>query len=170
MPYQTAIFHLARNESFRIRLIQCSPNDDFEILGVRKHRGKRRKCWLHQHFLLFLQGFLKSSFSGSLKLGIGFSRGSLDYCPIMHMTIKEVQARVSLNPFPYNPWFLRICSTALLKTPWEKEKLLVTSNFSSSHSVFYPFEEPSGILLKFKFSSANSFSLEESKICRLGKG
>ena len=86
------------------------------------------------------------------------------------MTIKEVQARVSLNPFPYNPWFLRVCSTALLKTPWEKEKLLVTSNFSSSHSVFYPFEEPSGILLKFKFSSANSFSLEESKICRLGKG
>ena len=43
------------------------------------------------------------------------------------------------NPFPNKPWFLRVCSTSLLKTLWEKEKLLVTSNFSFSHSVFYPF-------------------------------
>ena len=45
----------------------------------------------------------------------------------------------SVNPFPNKPLFLRVCSTSLLKTPWEKEKLLVTSNFSFSHSVFYPF-------------------------------
>ena len=32
-----------------------------------------------------------------------------------------------LNPFPNKPWFLRVCSTSLLKT-LEKEKLLVTSN------------------------------------------
>ena len=43
-----------------------------------------------------------------------------------------------LNPFPNKPWFLRVCRTSLLKTLWEKEKLLVTSNFSFSHSVFYP--------------------------------
>ena len=42
------------------------------------------------------------------------------------------------------PWFLRVCSTSFffffffLKTQWEKEKLLVTSNFFFSHSVFYP--------------------------------
>ena len=41
-----------------------------------------------------------------------------------------------LNPFANKP----CCSTSLLKTLWEKEKLLVTSNFSSSHSVFYQFE------------------------------
>ena len=35
-----------------------------------------------------------------------------------------------INPFPNKPWFLRVCSTCLLKTLWEKEKLLVTSNFS----------------------------------------
>ena len=29
-----------------------------------------------------------------------------------------------------------VCSTSLLKTLWENEKLLVTSNFSFSHSVF----------------------------------
>ena len=40
------------------------------------------------------------------------------------------------NPFPNKPWFLRVCSTSLLKTLWEKEKLLVTSNFFFSNSVF----------------------------------
>ena len=36
------------------------------------------------------------------------------------------------NPFPNKPWFLPVWSTILLKTLWEKEKLLVTSNFSFS--------------------------------------
>ena len=49
------------------------------------------------------------------------------------------------NPFPNKPWFLHVCSTSLLKTQWEKEKLLETSNFSFSHSVFYLFGELSGI-------------------------
>ena len=55
-----------------------------------------------------------------------------------------------LNPFPNKPWFLRVCSTSPLKTLWEKEKLLVTSNFSFSHSVFYPFEKLSSIFIKFE--------------------
>ena len=38
-----------------------------------------------------------------------------------------------------SPGFLPVCSTSLLKTLWEKEKLLMTSSFSFSHSVFYPF-------------------------------
>ena len=33
---------------------------------------------------------------------------------------------------------------------WEKEKLLVTSNFSFSHSVFYPFRELSAVFIKFE--------------------
>ena len=57
-----------------------------------------------------------------------------------------------------------------LKTLREKEKLLVTSNFSffpvfSTYlENFLPFSS------KLELSSAKSFSLEESKICRLGKG
>ena len=43
----------------------------------------------------------------------------------------------TLKPFLNKPWFLRVCSTSLLKTLREKEKLM--SNFSFSHSVFYPF-------------------------------
>ena len=44
-----------------------------------------------------------------------------------------------LHPSSNKPLFLRVCSTGPLKTLREKEKLLVTSNFSFSHSVFYPF-------------------------------
>ena len=55
-----------------------------------------------------------------------------------------------INPFPNKPWFLRVCSTSLSKTLWEKEKLLVKSNFSFSHSVFDPFGELSTIIIKLK--------------------
>ena len=54
------------------------------------------------------------------------------------------------NPFPNKPLFLRVCRTSLLKTLWEREKLLVTSNFSSSYSVFYPFGGLPAIFIKFK--------------------
>ena len=54
-----------------------------------------------------------------------------------------------VNPFPNKPWFLRVCITSLLKTLWEKEKLLVTSNFSFSHCIFYLSEELSAIYIKF---------------------
>ena len=48
---------------------------------------------------------------------------------------------LSFNPFPNKPWFLHVCCTSLLKTLWEKKKLLVTSNFSFSDSVLCPFEK-----------------------------
>ena len=57
-----------------------------------------------------------------------------------------------------------------LETLLEKEKLLITSDFSYFH-VFSTLQE--NILLfslNLKFSPAKSFSLEESKICYLGKG
>ena len=53
-------------------------------------------------------------------------------------------------PFPNKPWFLRVCNISLLKTLWEKEKLLVTSNFSFSHSVFYSFGELTAIVITFE--------------------
>ena len=70
-----------------------------------------------------------------------------------------------------SPGFLRVCCTSLLKTLREKEKLLVMSNFSFSRSVFFTsLETFLPFLLNLKLSSANSLSLEESTICRLGKG
>ena len=71
--------------------------------------------------------------------------------------------------FPNKPWFLGVCSISLLKTMWEKKKLLVTSNSSFFHSLFYSFGKLSAIFIKLKLSFANSLNLEESKICRLGK-
>ena len=59
-----------------------------------------------------------------------------------------VKIRDSVNPFPNKPYFLRVCSKNLLKTLWEKEELLITSNFSFSHSVFNPFGELSLIFIK----------------------
>ena len=53
------------------------------------------------------------------------------------------------NPFLHNDTFWRPRETSLLKTLWEKEKLLITSNFSFSHSVFYQFEYLSAIFFKF---------------------
>ena len=55
-----------------------------------------------------------------------------------------------LNPFSNKPWFLRVCSSSLLKTQWEKEELLVMSNFSFSHTVFYLFGEHSPIFIEFE--------------------
>ena len=46
-----------------------------------------------------------------------------------------------VNPFTNKPWFFRVCSPSLKKTLWGKEKLLVMSNFSFSHSVFYLFKK-----------------------------
>ena len=60
---------------------------------------------------------------------------------------------LNLNPFPNKPWFLCACSTSLLKKLWEKEKLLITSNFSFSHSVFYTFVELSAIFTFVELSA-----------------
>ena len=65
--------------------------------------------------------------------------------------------KITLNPFPNKPWFLRVCSTSHLKTLWGKEKLLVTSNFSISHSVFYSSEELSTIIVKLKIIACKVF-------------
>ena len=67
-----------------------------------------------------------------------------------------------VKSFPNKPWFYVSAATSLLKTAWEKEKLLVTSNFSFSHSVFYPFGELSNILIKFV--------IVVCKLFRSGKG
>ena len=77
----------------------------------------------------------------------------------------------SFNPFPNKPLFLCVCSTCLLKTMREKAKLLITSNFSCSLSVFYPFGELSANFIEFKIVLCkNPFNTEEFKICCLGKG
>ena len=58
---------------------------------------------------------------------------------MQYLTLGEESVLIDINPFPHNETFWCPWETSLLKTLWEKEKLLVTSNFSFSHSVFYLF-------------------------------
>ena len=80
------------------------------------------------------------------------------------------RADVLFNPFPNKPWFLRVCSTSLLKTLWEKEKLFITSNFSFSHSVFYLFEDLSSIFIKFEIVVCIPFHFGRVFNLSFGKG
>ena len=66
--------------------------------------------------------------------------------------------------FPKQALFLRVCSTSALKTLWEKEKLLVTSNFSFSHSLVFPFREPSATFIKSKIVVCKLLPFEIVKI------
>ena len=77
---------------------------------------------------------------------------------------------VDINPLPNKSLFLRVCSTSLLKTLWEKEKLLITSNFSFSQSVFYSSGELFTIFLYQNLNCLQTVSLGELKICHFGKG
>ena len=85
------------------------------------------------------------------------------------MSILHVSSK--LTPFPNKPWFLRVCCISLLKTLEVKGEIAHNEQFLPFPKCFLP------ILKNFlpfspnlKSSSANSFSLEESKISRLGKG
>ena len=77
------------------------------------------------------------------------------------LSIDLYKVKTLFNPFPNKPWFLHVCSTSLLKTMWEKEKLLVKSNFFFSHSVIKPFEELSSISIKSEIVVCK-LNLEES--------
>ena len=67
------------------------------------------------------------------------------------------------------PLVLCVCSTRRLKTLWEKKKLLITSNFSFSNSVFYPFGELSAILIKLKIVVCKRYQFWKVWICCFGK-
>ena len=90
--------------------------------------------------------------------------GNRGQMSVMFVIVLQEVKVCNLNPFPNKPWFLRVCSTRLLKTLWEKEKLLLTSNFSFSHSVFKPIQVKIITLANFISSSANAFNLDKSRI------
>ena len=74
------------------------------------------------------------------------------------------------SPFPNKPWFLGVCRTSLLKTLLEKEKLLVKSNFSFSHCVFYHLGALSFIFIKFEIVVCKLFQFGRVKNKFFGKG
>ena len=104
------------------------------------------------------------------KKNISFGRDTnLGLADVKPLFFGQVQNFV-VDPFLNKACFSRVCSTSLLKALWEKEKLFVTSSLSFFLSVFFSFGELFAVYIKSKLPSGNSFSLEESKICCLGKG
>ena len=67
-----------------------------------------------------------------------------------HLSLSLFFSLCLFNRSLKKPLFLRACSIRSLKTLQEKEKLLVTSNFSFSHNVFYPLAQLSAIFIKFR--------------------
>ena len=76
---------------------------------------------------------------------------------------------MAFNPFPNKPWFLCDCSLSLLKT-LGKGEIARSEQFLLFPQCFLPIWRTFIHFHRFKLSSANSCSLEESKICHLGKG
>ena len=80
-------------------------------------------------------------------------------CSIITLLQMSEGSLVFFNTFTSKPWFLCVCSTSLLKTLGEKKKLLVTSNFSFSQSVFYPLRKLSSIFIEFKNCHLHTLSV-----------
>ena len=104
----------------------------------------------------------------SLKLVVVASPFALRIVGIVIRLTRHCQDNGLVNPIQNKPWFACVCSTSLSKKLWEKEKLQRAISpfprvFTNHLENFLPF------LSNLKFSSANSFSLEQSKICCLGK-
>ena len=105
------------------------------LLGRGENIVRKGENAGYYHFLLFPQCFQKASF--------------------IYRVVKSRDCVVRVNPFPNKAWFLRVCRISFMKTQWKKEKLLITSNFSFSHSVFYPFRNFTPTSSHLKSSPAN---------------
>ena len=98
------------------------------------------------------------------------------YRSVIHISPKAVPidlcpyTRTILNPFSKQALVLCVCSRDLLKTLWEKEKLLVTSNFSFSRSVFYPVWRTFSHFYQFKMVVFKLFHFKRVSNSLFGKG
>ena len=86
-----------------------------------------------------------------------FESSDADPAFVHPLTAQSQVQTTQYNPFSNKPWFLRVNSTRLLKTVWEKEILLIMSNFSFFHSVFYLFGDISAIFIRFEIVICNLF-------------
>ena len=81
----------------------------------------------------------------------GFHVMSQYNLPLSHAgCLVDFQTKRILTLSQTSPGFFSVCSKHVLKTLWEKEKLLVASNFSYSHRVFYPLGELCAFFIKSK--------------------
>ena len=105
------------------------------------HWNKNRSSVTAEHY--FDNGYMRKQpvaveYSGKQGQGhwpLQYNWNNVEICHTVNQSISPLEQK-GFNPFPHNDTFWRPWETSLLKTLWEKEKLLFTSNFSFSHSVF----------------------------------
>ena len=83
----------------------------------------------------------------------------------------EIKIDNVLNPFSNKPWFFTCLQYKSFENPVGKGEIARNKQFSSFPNVFYTrLDNFLPISSNLELSSAKYFSLEGSKICRLGKG
>ena len=137
------------------------PEKHFEnIMGRGENAG-------HQHFLIFPYVFYvfrekeKSPFQQHL------------FCRLQMLSIwpsLKFYLLVKSQPFLEQALFSLVCKTSLFKTLLEKDKLLIMSNSSFFHSVFYPFGELFAIFIEFKIVVCKLLKFGRVQILSFGKG
>ena len=109
------------------------------------------------HFLFFQQRFQKLFFLRLVEIWLHAVKGP---AYMLFYFNCETSSTFYFNPFPKKPWFLRVCSTSLLKkNSGKRRNLLITSNFSCSHNVFYPSDKLPAILINFQIVLCKFFQL-----------
>ena len=136
-----------------------------------KHCRKRINC-LYKQFLLFPQCFLVSN--TEIIIFVTFHLSSANASNLVWSKISLFGNGLNnewkiLTLQPTISCFNEPEETFFWKLSWDRRKSLLTLSqkspvFSTHSENFLPFSP------NLKLSSANSFSLEESKICHLGKG
>ena len=138
--------------------------------------GKTRNCWWPGFSLLSTMFFLTWSkyklheLSQLWNVVYKNMAGLLRVFPQLSVERVTMTPFIWISPFPHNDTFWHPWETRVLKTLWVKEKLLVTSNFSFNHSVFYLLENFLLFPSNLKLSSADCFNLGQSKILSSGNG
>ena len=115
-----------------------------KIYSCRKHCEKRRNCLLQaiSPFLTLFSTLYGTYFPFEMHFKMSSAISfNLDQSKILS------SGNGLINPLPYTADFKQTWERSFLKTLWEKEKMLVTSNFPFSNNVFYPSQK------KFHFFS-----------------
>ena len=77
--------------------------------------------------------------------------------PVYAIVSENVKQGILLTLSQTSPGFYVSAVQVFWKTLWGKEKLLITSNFSFSHSVFHTLGELSSIFIKFEIVVCKHF-------------
>ena len=83
----------------------------------------------------------------------------------MSSTLTETVSSIwaTINPLPHNDNFWCTVEKSLLKTLWEKKKMLVTNIFFFSHNVSYPMKDNFNNLSNIEFVVCKYFQFGQAK-------